>query len=166
MQLNEHGAVISECGRWRYELTRKWDEAVDLHFIMLNPSTADADIDDPTIRKCIGFARIGGFGGIRIVNLFAHRATNPKELLTCDYSLAVGPENDAHIRKIPARSTIVAAWGSFPYDHNALYRRIDEVKMLTAGGGMRWTCVKKSGVNPVVRPWHPLYVKYGDLIEL
>ena len=74
-------AEISPCGLYRYSLTRKWEAwKGTVNFIMLNPSTADAQEDDPTIRRCIGFAKAWGYGGIVVTNLFAYRATNPKEL--------------------------------------------------------------------------------------
>ena len=78
-------AVISECGRFRYVLTRRWaDNLPTMIFLMLNPSTADADLDDATIRKCVGFAKIHGCGSIKIINLFALRSRDPKELLTAE----------------------------------------------------------------------------------
>lgn len=77
----EKGAEISECGKYRYRLWRKWDNSKPLVlFIMLNPSTADGADDDPTIRRCIGFARSWCYGGILVGNIFPYRATNPKEL--------------------------------------------------------------------------------------
>lgn len=74
-------AYISDCGLFRYTLTRAWDAALPaLVFVMLNPSKADASCDDPTIKKCITVARFNGYGGILVVNLYPYRATNPKEL--------------------------------------------------------------------------------------
>lgn len=74
-------AQISECRKYRYSLERTWDEnKPKVLFIMLNPSTADADNDDPTIRRCISFAKSWGYGGLMVGNLFGLRATNPKEL--------------------------------------------------------------------------------------
>lgn len=75
------GAFISECNLYRYWLTREWGEGGNLMaFVMLNPSTADANIDDPTIRRCVGFAKREGRNGIVVVNLFAGRATDPDEM--------------------------------------------------------------------------------------
>lgn len=74
-------AILSNCEKYRYSLTREWDATLPkVLFVMLNPSTADAKDDDPTIRRCIGFAKAWGYGGIMVGNLFAYRATNPKEL--------------------------------------------------------------------------------------
>lgn len=107
----KRSAVISECGAYRYVLGRDWDIARPLlGFIMLNPSTADADIDDPTIRKCIGFSERLGFGALRVVNLFAFRATKPAALKAAGYP--VGPDNDTHTwGTLAACDTIVCAWG-------------------------------------------------------
>jgi len=71
--------VISDCELYRYMLIREWDENLPrTDFIMLNPSTADEYEDDATIRKCISYAKSWGCGSVRVMNLFAIRATNPK----------------------------------------------------------------------------------------
>lgn len=164
-QMDYRTAVISGCGFYRYSLTRKWSDDPILYWIMLNPSIANADVDDPTIRKCVTFAKRNGFGGIVVMNLFAKRATDPRELLLYEYHRAVGRENDAYIQTTPPGSTVVAAWGAFPYG-KGLGLRIGETKKLLEDLYPRWVCVKKSGEGIFARPWHPLYVKYGDLIEL
>lgn len=76
-------AVLSPCGTYRYLLTREWGDhgSAAATFIMLNPSTADADRDDPTIQRCIRFAQAWGCGALRVVNLYAIRATDPKVAL-------------------------------------------------------------------------------------
>ena len=97
-QLTEAGALLSSCGTYRYRLWRYWHtEREPLIFIMLNPSTADAMQDDPTIRKCIGFAKRLGFGGIEVVNLFAYRATDPRDLRANGYQ--VGPDDFVAIQQ-------------------------------------------------------------------
>lgn len=105
-------AVISECGKYRYSLSRVWDETKGrVLFIMLNPSTADAEKNDPTIRRCIGFAKKWGYGGIYVVNLFSFRATNPKELLKAPF--VVGIENEKWFRRMSSISNIaICAWGN------------------------------------------------------
>ena len=86
-------AVLSPCGAYRYLLTRRFGPGKKLAtFVMLNPSTADAERDDATIRKCVGFARSWGCAGLQVVNLFAFRATDPTDLRMADDP--VGPEND------------------------------------------------------------------------
>lgn len=90
------GAILSACGTYRYHLWRLWDKALPVMvFVMQNPSTADASHDDPTIRKCIGFAKRHGYGGISVRNIFALRATDERILLT--HHDPFGPENDAHL---------------------------------------------------------------------
>ncbi len=104
-------ATISDCGKFRYRLWRKWGCGSPLLFIMLNPSTADADVDDPTIRRCLRFAMDQDFGALEVVNLFAYRATDPKELRRAGYP--IGPENDQHIADAVRDSAAVClAWGS------------------------------------------------------
>lgn len=105
-------AVFSECGNFRYRLGRRWDWCAEtLVYIMLNPSTADAEQDDPTIRRCIGFAKAHGFGGIEVLNLYAYRATKPSDLKKAGY--LVGPDNDRHIALVAGLAkTICVAWGA------------------------------------------------------
>lgn len=108
-------AVISDCGAFRYHLTRSWGPGKPMLFVMLNPSTADADVDDQTIRKCIGFAERNGCESIEVVNLFAYRATKPADLKSAGYP--IGPENHATIRRVAADvvargGMVVCAWGS------------------------------------------------------
>ncbi len=115
-------AELSECRRWRYSLERSDDFLFDaapertVAWIMLNPSTADETTDDLTIRKCLGFSRRWGFTGIRVVNLFAWRATDPRELRSLSLQESVGnPRNDGTILQMCAGvPLVVAAWGSLP----------------------------------------------------
>jgi hypothetical protein len=104
-------ATISACGKFRYRLSRSWDDGPRLLFVMLNPSTADAEVDDATIRRCITFARAEGFCKLEVVNLFAFRATDPKDLRRAGYP--VGPENDRHITDaVRASDAVCLAWGA------------------------------------------------------
>lgn len=110
-QLN--GAIISPCGLYRYHLWRVWDDLKPvLVFVMQNPSTADAVDDDPTIRRCIGFAERDGFGGISVRNVFALRSTDEKVLLS--HPDPFGPENESHLmhaRAVSMMTRLVVAWG-------------------------------------------------------
>jgi len=110
------GAEISTCGLYRYRLWRTWDAANPsrVAFIMLNPSTADATANDPTLRRCIDFAQRWGHGGLEVVNLFPFRAADPKEMLRQSREVAVGgPENEEAIRGAVRRChLLVAAWGT------------------------------------------------------
>ena len=112
MTENQTDAVLSEDETYRYSLTRSWDPDADvLGWIMLNPSTADATEDDPTIRRCIGYAKEWGYGGIVVGNLFALRSPDPAKL--SEHPEPIGPENDAHLKRIAEEAeTVVAAWGT------------------------------------------------------
>lgn len=106
-------AEISQCGRFRWTLRREWDSAQpeQVAWIMLNPSTADAEVDDPTIRRCVGFSRDWGFGSLVVVNLFAYRTAYPRELRAAGFP--VGERNDEVIRGAArGASLVVAAWGA------------------------------------------------------
>lgn len=107
----QKSALFSACNSYRYRLSRRWSDGAVLLFVMLNPSTADAEHDDPTIRRCIRFAQAEGFGALEVVNLFAFRATDPKDLRRSGY--LVGPDNDRHIEEAAAAAAKVClAWGS------------------------------------------------------
>jgi len=90
-------ATFSACGRFRYRLSRTWRPGPPLLFVMLNPSTADAREDDPTLRRCLGFAQRAGFGALEVVNLFAYRATDPRDLRAAGSGRAT--ERRAHRRR-------------------------------------------------------------------
>lgn len=112
------GADISACGTYRYRLWRYWsDGKPEVVWVMLNPSIADASTDDHTIRKCIGFSQRWGYGAIIVVNLFALRATNPKELLK--HKDPIGPENNVFLfDAIRAAQKVVVAWGAHGWLHD------------------------------------------------
>ncbi len=146
----DRGADLSPCGLYRYRLWRVWDRAhPTMLFIGLNPSTADAEQDDPTVRRCIGFAREWGYGGIEVANLFAFRATDPGKLLTA--ADPVGPDNDAWLERLRAGSpAAVAAWGANPLAHS---------RAKAFGAALRpLACL---GVTKDGAPRHPLYVRKG-----
>lgn len=104
-------AVISECGKYRYTLSRHWGDGAHVLFCLLNPSTADANQEDPTLRRGIGFARQWGFDGVVFVNLFAYRATDPADMLAAEDP--VGPENDKYILQEAERADfVVMAYGA------------------------------------------------------
>lgn len=105
-------AVISECGEYRYSLTRAWNDGLPcLLYVCLNPSDADHQRDDPTIRRCVAFARRWGFGSIEVVNLFAVRSPDPAYMM--GHPCPVGPFNDRHIIEAVRRAArVVVAWGA------------------------------------------------------
>lgn len=113
-------AEVSKCGQYRYVLKRtipsifRWVKPA--LFIMLNPSTADAEKDDPTIRRCVSFASLQGCTELTVVNLFALRTTNPVELM--NHEDPVGPLNDQRIAEQIDKhklGIVVAAWGAYPF---------------------------------------------------
>ena len=147
-------AIISECGTYRYLLQRSWDVKLKaVCFVMLNPSTADASVDDPTIRRCLGFSQRLGFGQLEVVNLFALRSTNPANLRK--HRDPVGPENDEQIITAAHVCNItICAWGN-----NGGYK--DRDKMILE-------LLRDNGVVPHAlrlskdgRPAHPLYLPYS-----
>src|SRR4051794_33028496 len=156
----EQNAVISICGRYRYLLTRQVGPGLcTATFIMLNPSTADATNNDPTIRRCIGFARQWGCGQLVVLNLFAMRATDPADMKLADDP--VGPENkDWFDRTLRDQDDgpVVCAWGV-----HGEHRGQD----LTVLG---W--LKSYGIRPLAlgvtrdgHPKHPLYLpKAAELV--
>lgn len=149
----ESAAVISDDQQYRYSLTRRWGAGPDATFIMLNPSTADASQDDPTIRRCIGFAKREGCASLTVVNLFAYRATDPRALLDVDDPR--GPDNVLHIERAVAGSSIaIAAWGSFLWQNRKRLRPPAFVLDLAVD----LLCL---GTTKDGEPRHPLYVR-GD----
>jgi hypothetical protein len=145
------GALFSRDRRYRYRLWRRWDRSrLRIAFCMLNPSTADERSDDPTIRRCIGFARHWGYGSVEIVNLFALRATDPRELRSMRDPIGRG--NDAYIIEAAGRSAaVVIAWGA----HGAFRERGTRVVHLLSPRApllvLGWT---QAG-----QPRHPLYLR-------
>lgn len=149
-------ATLSEDRLYRYRLIREWDtEKPTVLFIGLNPSTADENENDATIRRCIGFAKRCGFGAILVGNLFAIRSKNPAIFYSAQDP--VGPENDATLLKMAQEaSLIVAAWGN----DGGFRNRSAEVKKLFPN-------MKCLGKNKTGEPKHPLYVPYDqELVDL
>ena len=141
-------AEFSYCGTYRYALWRAWQpEAPRVLFIGLNPSTADDRMDDPTVRRCLGYARSWGYGSLAIANLFAYRSTNPAHLRTAEDP--VGPLNDRWLQDLARESDlVVAAWG----DHGRFDQRWKEVAAMRA----ELYCL---GMTKLGQPRHPLYLK-------
>ena len=151
-------ARISEDGVYRYWLRRIWDDDLAVCcFIMLNPSTADAMTDDATIRSCIRLAKVHGFGGIHVVNLFALRSTNQKRLAI--HPDPAGPENTRWIdNALLECSKIICAWGTNCYGFNTNTIRIDAMRF-----GQRLYCFAR---NKDGSPKHPLYLPNTAKMEI
>jgi hypothetical protein len=153
------GATFSESDVYRYKLWRNWAGGGHIVvFVSLNPSTADAYEDDPTVRRDIGFAQDWGFGGMIKLNLFAYRSTDPFGLLSVDDP--VGPDNDkAIVDVVSLVRRVVLAWGSHgsPAHLGALVAKraaaVREMVLAHASGE-----VGDLGVNADGQPRHPLYL--------
>lgn len=156
----ERGATISECGRYRYRLWRWWGPEPKVVFVMLNPSTADGEVDDPTIRRCIGFARAWGHGGLEVVNLFPWRATKPSALV--DAHKAGEDVRHWYIRNkhmaasLRRSSTVVAAWGAHKLAGDEWETTLLQPEDLRCYGCGPLQCL---GTTQSGAPRHPLYVR-------
>jgi hypothetical protein len=144
--------IFSPCRKWRYTLWRSWPIDIfsgsrgALMIIGLNPSTADETKDDPTIRRCIGFAKAWGFSSLCMTNLFAWRDTDPKGMKAAEDP--VGPENDRWLLECSINAgLIIAAWGT----HGAHLDRGNKVKAMIPN----LHCMRQ---NSDGSPAHPLYL--------
>lgn len=158
----DKSAELSECGRYRWWLRRSWEEGSDSNrvvcFVMLNPSTADANVDDPTIRRCIGFAKAWGYNTLVVRNLFPWRATDPKELKLAKNPTGGHRGNNELIAACTA-DMVVCAWGAgVPFD-----RDVEAMNLFSpwASGVQLW-CL---GLTKHGHPRHPLYVP-GDVTPI
>lgn len=154
------GAQLSACGTYRYTLERVWDASLPVAvYIMLNPSTADASVDDNTIRRCRWFAEREGYGGITVVNLFALRSTDPAALR--DHAAPIGPQTDRWICTVLCQDpgVVIAAWGAHAF---AAGRAVDVLRTIAAHD----VPVKCLGTTKDGHPKHPLYLaKATPLID-
>jgi hypothetical protein len=151
----QSGAEYSECETYRYRLWRKWEEGPTVTFLMLNPSTADAYKNDPTIERCHRRAVAMGFAALEIVNIFAYRATDPRELKKA--ANPIGPDNDANILESARKSDMtICAWGS----HGDHKNRHQEVKELLKSHDISAHVL---GLTAKGQPRHPLYLPYSRL---
>lgn len=157
IRAEETNARLSTDTLYRYELSRWWGPGDGVLWVMLNPSTADATVDDPTIRRCRGFSQAWGFGGLVVVNLYALRCTRPVHLL--DHPDPVGPDNERTIKVwLEARNLplVVCAWGDGA-------RRLSELVADQAGGVLEWAAeagrtLRCLGTTREGEPRHPLYL--------
>lgn len=147
----ERTAILSPCGLYRYTLRRTWgDNNRVVNWIMLNPSKADADIDDPTITRCIGYSQAWGYDGLVVTNLFAYRSTDPTMLR--EAADPIGPENDEHItREASGANLVLCGWGA----DKAVGSRGAELLAMLRNKGIVPHCLirTKDGF-----PGHPLFL--------
>ncbi|MGD1857131.1 MAG: DUF1643 domain-containing protein [Leptolyngbyaceae cyanobacterium] len=146
-------ATFDNSHRYRYSLTRRWTTTCDrsVTFIMLNPSQADADRDDPTLRACSQFAKHWGYTQLEVVNLFAYRTTQPSELTQIPDP--IGPENDRYVSKaVEIADRVILAWGNW----GTLLNRAQFVTSLLSPHSRKLYCLER---NRTGQPRHPLYIK-------
>lgn len=143
------GAIISDCGKYRYQLWRIWDESKPtVLWMMHNPSTADGETDDPTIRRIINFSKSWGYGGLYVANLTPYRATDPKELLKLSPKELFPEENWLHIAELAGKGDLrVIACGN-PVRPDL----IPDISAVTK----HWKYLKLTKLG---FPSHPLYLK-------
>ena len=149
-QDNRYSAVISEDQQYRYQLRRMWDATKPIiAFIMLNPSTADHQTDDATVRRCIGYAKRWNYGTLLVGNLFALRSTNPDILHR--HPDPIGEQNDEYLSNIVHNAeTTICAWGT----NGSLYNRDKTVEQFLESDLYALNTTKDG------HPAHPLYQKY------
>jgi hypothetical protein len=145
------GATFSPCRKYRYTLTRSWNQKQFCLFVCLNPSTADEHIDDPTVRRCIRFAESWGYGGMVMCNLIPFRSTDPKKIYDQDnrpmWSLL---ENERYIKKLTVIAGMtIAAWGA----HGAI-QDMGQYYIKNILHNPHYLSLTKDG-----HPGHPLYLK-------
>ena len=149
--IDKKGAVISDCEKYRYVLTRGYNMHY-IPFVMLNPSTADAMEDDNTIRRCIGFASSWGYHGLIVLNLYAYRATDPKALKQIPREEAIGPENENYWEHyLKDQDKVVCGWGS-----NADKEIVEQFWTFCQNNDIKTYCL---GITKANAPKHPLYLK-------
>jgi hypothetical protein len=145
----QSAADFSPCRRYRYALHRTWDASKKpAMFVGLNPSTADEVENDPTVTRCINYAKDWGHGGLIMANIFAWRDTDPEAMKAA--AEPIGAENDQWLVQLAQRAgVVIAAWGV----HGQHLGRADEVQRLLAGR-LHYLKLTKDGY-----PGHPLYLK-------
>jgi hypothetical protein len=143
-----NSAAFSPCRTYRYSVVRRLDLLNEDYcvFIGLNPSTADEQTDDPTIRRCMGYARAWGYGWLIMLNLFAYRATDPNVMKAA--ADPVGPDNDTFLRShMAGAGIVVAAWGN----HGSYLGRDVAVRAMLPN--LHFLRMTRDG-----SPGHPLYL--------
>jgi len=147
------GATFSPDRLYRYDLWRIWrEDGRRINFVGLNPSTANENSDDPTIRRCVGFAIKWGYGEMHMLNLFAFVSTDPLMLYKCNNEEPIGEENDEYLKALYPE--IVACWGN----HGKINGRSEQVRRL----------LKEPyafGINKNGEPKHPLYLPLTAKLE-
>lgn len=176
MRVLERRALLSECGTYRYRLTRTWGPALDLLdgfacWVMLNPSTADHTVDDPTIRRIVDFSARWGYGHAEVVNLYPFRSANPRDARQWAMHCMDGPhwdERDVMMRNVALvaeiakkAAVVVAAWGAAPWAEEIAEHVVEEITT----GEEPWPALYCLGKTKHGAPRHPLYVRRDQPLE-
>jgi len=149
--IEDNGASFSPCRKWRYDLWRIWDPSLQrVAFIGLNPSTADETANDPTVTRCINYAKTWGYGGMHMLNIFGYRATDPKDMKSVEDPVGIG--NTGVVTAIAREcELIICAWGThggYRGRGKSMYHMLRSMKDIHCLG------TTKDG-----HPKHPLYLK-------
>ena len=154
----ESSAIFSDCGRYRYVLSRRWADGEDCVFVGLNPSTADGAKNDATVRKCTQFARAWGFAGLTLVNLYARKCRYPQALATSDDP--VGPDNDAWLAgAVKDAPLVIAMWGNYGV---RAYGEVARRDLLAMDLRDDWRCFGRTKQGA---PQHPLYLPNATQLQ-
>jgi hypothetical protein len=153
-------AIFSNSRKYRYSLLREWDSSLPrVLYVMLNPSIADDEADDQTIKRCIYFAKKFGFGSLEVVNLYALISTDPSAIRT--ESEPEGKENDSHILEAAKRSSkIIVAWGEKGFYN----QRHNKVTRMLYDNGYNLYCLKLTKERHY--PRHPSRLPNSCELEL
>lgn len=148
------GALFSADKKYRYTLYRDLGGDRQVCFIMLNPSIADSEVNDPTVRRCMGYAKKWLFGRLVVVNLFAYVSTDPKVIKKYGEVITGDPGNiSAIVRAAVSSSLVVAAWGATPLPNPG--RPAYVARRIAAAGGSALHCLRTTAAG---HPSHPLYL--------
>jgi hypothetical protein len=152
----KRSAELSTCGKYRWWLRRRWSDGPIVCFVMLNPSTADAEKDDPTITRCIAFAKAWGFGALSVRNLYPWRATDPKDLTRAikrGLDVRGGERGLAELAAAGSADLVIAAWGAYRCsDRAGQFLQLMQAKPV-------WCLAATKNGDPA----HPLYLA-ADLL--
>lgn len=153
---DDRGALFSPCQRYRYTLWRKWDTGPLVNFLMLNPSTADVENNDPTVERCERRAKSWGYAGLVVTNLFAFRATDPA-IMMAELD-PIGPDNDMKILEVACDAALVVmGWGNYGGFRNRSAAVLDMLRQNFHWDKLTYLAQCKNGEFG-----HPLYIPYSQ----
>lgn len=162
--LMERSAILDESGRYRLLLTRRWARGPSVTWIMLNPSTADGDVDDPTILRCIEFSTRWGYSGLQVVNVFAYRATDPAALMRTEQPIGPWSEFKRLFESALLEGSLtIAAWGAYKARSGDWKEHVDSLMREHCDRGHTIFCLGETANGS---PKHPLYLAGGTRLQV